>query len=410
MKKRKIKKYWIVLMMLLIISLIGCMVFAYNNKAKEEAKKQKKIKAEKALIKKIENSFSEYAKSKANSKIYDKDENIIGYLSNVPLKLKKEEITKSTKYFYAENVEAYISYKDIEKSEKKEEATSHYTPFNLDVTTKEEAKIYIDENSFYQLKKEITFNPILIDEKYYFIFDGNLVYVNEEDIKEKKEINKYTYTKAIPAINYHYVVNEGEAQECRQSICIRDYQYDKQMKYLKDNGYYTATLEELENWIDGKANLPEKTVIITIDDGWYLPRNIEILEKYDLHATLFLIGHLASPDEYKSKSIEIHSHTWDMHNLGECPVGRGGAILCKDKNYILEDLKKSRESLNNTKYFAYPFYEYNDHAIEALKEAGFTMAFAGSSRKIVRGVNKFKIPRYGITNSDTVDTIAQIVS
>lgn len=407
MKKRKIKKLPIFILMLIIIS-IGAFAYYYN--AQEKIKKENKIKEEKKLIKEIKESYSKYAKAKPDSKIYDKNKKNIGIISNVPLLLKEEKITKDTKYFYAENLEAYISYKDIEKDEKKEDAVSHYEPFNLEVTTKENSKIYIDEKSYYQFTKEITFNPLLIDGKYYFIFDGNLVYINEEDIKEKKEINKYKYTEAIPVINYHYVINEEESKECRQNICVRDYQYDEQMKYLKENGYYTATLEELENWIDSKANLPEKTVVITIDDGWYLPRNIEILEKYDLHATLFLIGHLASPDAYRSKSIEIHSHTWDMHNLGECPVGRGGAILCKDKNYILEDLKKSRESLNNTKYFAYPFYEYNDHAIEALKEAGFTMAFAGTGRKVVRGENKFKIPRYGITDSDTAYSISRIVS
>lgn len=182
------------------------------------------------------------------------------------------------------------------------------------------------------------------------------------------------------------------------------------MKYLKENNYYTATLEELELWIDGKINLPEKTVVITIDDGWYLPHNIEILEKYNLHATLFLIGHLASPDDYKSPNLEIHSHTWNMHNLKECPIGRGGAILCKNKEYIVNDLKKSSESLNNSKYFAYPFYEYNDHAIEVLKEAGFTMAFAGGGRKVTRGIDKYKIPRFGISNTDSLEKIKSIIS
>ena len=182
------------------------------------------------------------------------------------------------------------------------------------------------------------------------------------------------------------------------------------MKYIKDNNFYTATMEDLDLWIDGKINLPEKTVVITIDDGWYLPRNIEILEKYKLHATLFLIGHLASPDAYKSESLEIHSHTWDMHNLGECPIGRGGAILCKDKNKIVEDLKKSSESLNDSKYFAYPFYEYNDHAIEALKEAGFRMALAGGGRKVTRGINKYMVPRFGISNTDTLEKIKNIIN
>lgn len=408
MKKRRLKKGPIIILLLAILVLISLTIFLIKENKEESIKKEKKN--EKEITEKIKSHYNEYVKAKENSKIYDKNEKEIGKISNVELKLKKEKINKNTKYFYAENIKAYISYKDVDKIEKISKYETERVPFNKEVTTKENIKINIDEKSYYKLKKEITFSPIQIDDKYYFIFDDKLVYINKEDIKEEKDIDKYKSTSAIAVINYHYVVNEEETKECRQNICERDYQYDEQMKYIKDTGFYTATMEDLDLWIDGKINLPEKTVVITIDDGWYLPRNIEILEKYDLHATLFLIGHLASPDAYKSKSLEIHSHTWDMHNLGECPIGRGGAILCKEKSKIVEDLKKSSESLNNSKYFAYPFYEYNDHAIEALKEAGFRMAFAGGGRKVTRGIDKYTVPRFGISNTDTLEKIKKIIN
>lgn len=408
MKKRRLKKGPI-LILLLFILLITSLTIYFINEVKKENIRKNKIKESK-IVEKIKTHFNEYVKSKENVKIFDKNEKEKGEISNIELKLKKEKITKNTKYFYAENIDAYVSYKDVEKIEKINKYETKRVPFNKEVKLKENTKINIDEKTYYKFNKEITFNPIQIDEKYYFIFDDKLVYINKEDIKEEKDINKFSGTDAIAVINYHYVINEEESKECKQNICLRDYQYDEQMKYLKDNNFYTATMEDLDLWIDGKINLPEKTTVITIDDGWYLPRNIQILEKYNLHATLFLIGSLASPDAYKSKSIEIHSHTWNMHNLGECPVGRGGAILCKDKKYIVEDLKKSSESLNNSKYFAYPFYEYNDHAIEALKEAGFKMAFAGIGKKVVRGENKYKVPRYGISNTDTLEKIKNIIN
>ena len=408
MKKRRLKKGPIIILLLAILVLISLMIFLIKEKKEESIKKEKKN--EKEITEKIKSHYNEYVKAKENSKIYDKNEKEIGEISNVELKLKKEKIDKNTKYFYAENIKAYISYKDVDKIEKISKYETERVPFNKEVTTKENIKINIDEKSYYKLKKEIIFSPIQIDDKYYFIFDDKLVYINKEDIKEEKNIDKYKSTSAIAVINYHYVVNEEETKECRQNICERDYQYDEQMKYIKDTGFYTATMEDLDLWIDGKINLPEKTVVITIDDGWYLPRNIEILEKYNLHATLFLIGHLASPDAYKSKSLEIHSHTWNMHNLGECPIGRGGAILCKEKSKIVEDLKKSSESLNNSKYFAYPFYEYNDHAIEALKEAGFRMAFSGGGRKVTRGIDKYTVPRFGISNTDTLEKIKKIIN
>ena len=403
MKKRRLKKMPIIILIIIIISAVTSAYFLLN-------KKEKVKKKEKDMTKEISAHYSEYVKAGSDVDVYDEKEKVIGKVSNVILKLKEEKITNDTKYFYAENIEAYISYKDVEKSEKPLEYKTNYVPFNEEITTN--GKINIDENTYYKLDKEITFKPIKKEEgKYYFIYDNLFVYINEEDIKDRKEIAEYKYTSAIPVVNYHYVINvETEQKDCQQSICLSDTMYDEQMKYLKDNGYYTATMQDLDLWIDDKINLPEKTVVITIDDGWFVARNIQILEKYDLHATLFLIGHLASPDDYKSNNLEIHSHTWDMHNLGECPIKRGGAILCKDKSYILEDLKKSRESLNNSEYFAYPFYEYNDHAIEVLKEAGFRMAFAGGSRKVVKGENKFTVPRYGITNDGSLNEFIKMIS
>ena len=79
---------------------------------------------------------------------------------------------------------------------------------------------------------------------------------------------------------------------------------------------------------------------------------------------------------------------------------------------VVEDLKKSRESLNNTTYFCYPFYEYNNHAIESLKKAGFTMALAGQigDVKVRVGTNKFKVPRYVIYNTTGVESLGRMIN
>ena len=64
------------------------------------------------------------------------------------------------------------------------------------------------------------------------------------------------------------------------------------MSYLRDNGYKTLTMSEFNDWMDGKIEIPEKSVLITIDDGaagtyTHLP---QILNEYQMHATLFLIS------------------------------------------------------------------------------------------------------------------------
>lgn len=405
------KKGIIISLILLFICCAFGGYYFYDKNKKEENKRLEKI----SLIK---SHYNKYVKIDHEVNLYDDKENVIGSVKNVELELKDIEIDENTKYFYSDTIDAYVKYEDVVKIDsltKEDNYWKNYIPFNKEVILIKGKKLYIDDNSFYQFNlKEIKFNPIIIDgEKYYFEYLGHLVYVNKSDIEKEIETSySAEIASSIAVLNYHYIVNKdaGELKECVQSICITDTQYEEELKYLKDNGYYTATMKDTELFLTGKVNLPKKTVVITIDDGWYVARNIALLEKYEMHGTLFLIGNLAQPDAYKSDYLEIHSHGWNIHNIGECPGNLGGAILCKDKQYLLDDLKKSRDSLNNTTYFCYPFYEYNERAIEILKEAGFTMAFKGGRVKAKPGVNLFKVPRYSITNSDTLKDFISYIS
>lgn len=405
------KKSIIISLILLFICCAFGGYYFYDKNKKEENKRLEKI----SLIK---SHYNKYVKIDHEVNLYDDKENVIGSVKNIELELKDIEIDENTKYFYSDTIDAYVKYEDVVKIDsltKEDNYWKNYIPFNKEVILIKGKKIYIDDNSFYQFNlREIKFNPIIIDgEKYYFEYLGHLVYVNKSDIEKEIETSySAEIASSIAVLNYHYIVNKnaGELKECVQSICITDTQYEEELKYLKDNGYYTATMKDTELFLTGKINLPKKTVVITIDDGWYVARNIALLEKYEMHGTLFLIGNLAQPDAYKSDYLEIHSHGWNIHNIGECPGNLGGAILCKDKQYLLDDLKKSRDSLNNTTYFCYPFYEYNERAIEILKEAGFTMAFKGGRVKAKPGVNLFKVPRYSITNSDTLKDFISYIS
>lgn len=405
------KKGIIISLILLFICCAFGGYYFYDKNKKDENKRQEKI----SLIK---SHYNKYVKIDHEVNLYDDKENVIGSVKNIELELKNIEIDENTKYFYSDTIDAYVKYEDVVKIDsltKEDNYWKNYIPFNKEVILIKGKKLYIDDNSFYQFNlKEIKFNPIIIDgEKYYFEYLGHLVYVNKSDIEKEIETSySAEIASSIAVLNYHYIVNKdaGELKECVQSICITDTQYEEELKYLKDNGYYTATMKDTELFLTGKVNLPKKTVVITIDDGWYVARNIALLEKYEMHGTLFLIGNIAQPDAYKSDYLEIHSHGWNIHNIGECPGNLGGAILCKDKQYLLDDLKKSRDSLNNTTYFCYPFYEYNERAIEILKEAGFTMAFKGGRVKAKPGVNLFKVPRYSITNSDTLKDFISYIS
>ena len=229
--------------------------------------------------------------------------------------------------------------------------------------------------------------------------------VNEvPKVEVKKEVSSVGKGNGIAVLNYHFTISDEEKSSCSpSSICMNENSFDEHLKYIKENGFYTATLKELEDYLDGYIDLPKKSVVITIDDGWFVSRAIERLEKYDLHGVLFLIGSLAPVTDYASKNLEIASHTWNLH-------GAYGSLVNASFDTIIEDLSQSKSSLNGTPYFCYPFYQYDNHVIEALKQTGFTMAFAGGGVKARRGVDKYKVPRIVVGGNDSVATLASYIN
>ena len=145
--------------------------------------------------------------------------------------------------------------------------------------------------------------------------------------------------------------------------------------------YFTMKLNELEMYLDGKINIPEKSIVLTIDDGTVFDLDaIKLLEKYKVNLTMFVITSFVSNiSDLKSDYLDLESHTHNMHNQYECPgYGmQGGGILCLPEEQVLNDLKTSQDILGGSTYFAYPFFDVNDRAIKLLKEAGFKLAFIG---------------------------------
>ncbi len=428
-KKKKIpssKKILIGVEIFLIIMFLIIGILIYFKK-KEQEQTNANIIATKLDLEKVKSNYSDYVTLKEGSNIYTKEESYKKTATihgKIELSLDPEYLIED-EYFKIKDSNYYIKYTDITKIDNLSPLSGeyktylNYIPYNESIILKNKAKLYASDNAYYEVE-EGTF-PILIknEDKYGIEFNHSLVYVSKEDVKEviNQENTEKKHTDAISVLNYHYVVSDsnenGEKTECQQSICITDTMFDSHINYLKENNFYTTSMRDLELYIDGKIQLPEKSVTLTFDDGWYVARTIQILTKYQMSGTLFLIGSLASPSDYSSPYLEVHSHTWDMHKIGDCPsnIGRGG-ILCLDENTILEDLKKSRESLNNTTYFCYPFYDYNARAIELLKKAGFTMAFAGELKdsKVRVGQDKYKIPRYVIVNTTSMDLFKKYVN
>ncbi|MCI9434330.1 MAG: polysaccharide deacetylase family protein [Bacilli bacterium] len=408
-----------------ILSIIFIVVFYSNylNKKNEEKLEQERIAEEK--LKDINKHYNKFVKSNLETDLYILENNeykMIGKIGkDVELTLKEMDITSDTDYFMIDNFdgEYYIKYDSvtpIEELSKESDRYKNYILFNENVITKDKTLFYKNDHLMYELDIGVNLPIIMKDgNKIYVEYQNKLVYVLDSEIDNIISSNNTNKEVAqeIPTIVYHFIYNP-EVEECNQIICHTLTQVQSHIDYLKSESYFTPTMQEFEMFIDGKLLLPKNSVVITIDDGWFGDNARDIFTSNHVNATIFLITSAYGADYYKTEYLETHSHSNDLHTQGICPTGQGGAIQCSSREFLLEDLRLSRERTFNSTVFCYPFYEYNDYSIGILKEAGFTMAFGGSYAgghfKMPIGGDKYQIPRFTLLNDTTVADLKEILN
>lgn len=233
-------------------------------------------------------------------------------------------------------------------------------------------------------------------------------------IPEKTELEKrlengvYLSENGLPVLMYHFFYDKNVTMP-KDDNWIDISAFEEQMKYLADNNYYYPTWEEVEDYIDGKTELPEKSVVITVDDGdpSFFELAVPIIQKYNVKATSFVITYwYGDVAQNKEENISYQSHSYDMHKGG---ANGKGVMLSWDYDKIVEDLKLSQEGLGGANIFCYPFGHYNELDIKALQDTGFKLAFTVQGGRVKKGDLKYELPRVRISGRTSMETFIKKV-
>lgn len=232
----------------------------------------------------------------------------------------------------------------------------------------------------------------------------------------------------IPVLLYHHIAAKEEIEEYgweNNGSIISTESFKEQMEYLNKNDYHTATLNELELFIDGKLELPKKTVVITFDDGYL--SNTEyvypIMKRYGFKATIFMVGETSTRDEiylnpgellhipateiYKYEDVfEFGCHTYGLHNTDENGIP---LLESLSKDEVIEDLTINMK-LFNTKHMAYPYGRYDSNIIGYLQELGYKMAFTVKHGYVAKDASKYELPRVVISPDTDMSKFEVLVS
>ena len=226
-----------------------------------------------------------------------------------------------------------------------------------------------------------------------------IYYMSAQTTPAMSSIDSKKYP-AVPIIMYHSVCENTKVQsDYRISPSV----FESDMKYLYDNGYTTVFVADLVGYVYEGIALPEKSVIVTLDDGYLnnLTNVLPILEKYDMCATVSVVGKFAEQAEKEndpnpmyayltwddikmlenSGRIEIGNHTNSMHEIGE-RRGCMKTVSESDEIYdkvLSEDLTQLQNALTENAeltpiVFTYPFGFVSEESLPIIKKVGFLAA------------------------------------
>jgi len=234
------------------------------------------------------------------------------------------------------------------------------------------------------------------------------------------DISAYIHNNAtevrVPILMYHHFADDDLGHP---GMVASGEQFASHLRALRDAGFTTISFNDLAAFVYDGAPLPERPVIITIDDGYLSTYEVAfpILKQYDMNATVFIIGVTHGMVYYKdtghvlrwprfndeqaltmaaSGHIFIESHSYDMHQHEpwELPENFRRGVLRKESESEEEYIKAFRydfersaaqiEALLGARpiVFSYPFGISNELSDGLLREMGVK-----ATLKITQGVN-----------------------
>lgn len=228
----------------------------------------------------------------------------------------------------------------------------------------------------------------------------------------------------LPIIMYHALLKDPDRQN---KYVISPELFEKDLKYLKAQGYTPVFMKEVIAYVNNSGSLPRKPIVISFDDGYFnnYYYAFPLLKKYNSKAVISIVGKMTDdfsnhPDENPNYSHVTWDHILQMHLSGNWEIQnhsynchsyetRNGVSQVSSetdaeyKDFLMSDLMHLQDKVAyvtgvapNT--FTYPFGAFNENTDKILHEIGFdaTLSCTEGVSTIIRGDPKclYKLKRH----------------
>jgi peptidoglycan/xylan/chitin deacetylase (PgdA/CDA1 family) len=194
--------------------------------------------------------------------------------------------------------------------------------------------------------------------------------------------------------------------------------FAEQLDYLSERGWNFVSLEQVITAFDGGPSLPERAVLLTFDDAYadLLHTASPVLSERGIPAVAFAVGgqiggtnvwdsengakslELLDAEglrEIARRGIEVGAHTVNHRPLTEVsPHELEGEIAGAAE--MLE-----QAGLPRPRAFSYPYGRWDPRVAQAVRDAGYEVAFTVDRGIVQRGSDLYALPRTAVHADDT---------
>lgn len=224
---------------------------------------------------------------------------------------------------------------------------------------------------------------------------------------------------SAPRVLMYHMVREHIPGTQFNGLRVPPAQFERQLSWLSEQGWTFFTLSELQQaWPD----VPEKSVVLTFDDGYEdnFTTVLPLLEKYQAKATIYVVcdRHDRDWSVYKKKHhstgelkreaklsdsqiealiaserVEIASHTLTHLNLADATEDEARHEITTSK-----DVLEKRFVIQVTS-FAYPFGIFSERDERLVREAGYRNAVT-TEQGVSDLDNPFRLARVKVSGKE----------
>ncbi|MDD5036463.1 MAG: poly-beta-1,6-N-acetyl-D-glucosamine N-deacetylase PgaB [Methylococcaceae bacterium] len=254
-------------------------------------------------------------------------------------------------------------------------------------------------------------------------------------------------------LSYHDIKDTISEDLASAQTAVSTANLIRQFDWLKQEAYRVISVQDLLEARAGKKPLPDKSVLLTFDDGYasFYHKVFPLLKQYGYPALVAVVGSWLEPGNSsasgealpkdsllswaqlqeisRSNLVEIASHSYDLHHgiLGNPqgnlqPAGTTRLYDAASKTYesdaayvkrVRAEMRKASDQLFQhvgvrPKVMVWPYGEANQVLIQAAKEVGMTLTLG-----LRDGYNSLNDMSYAgrllITNNPAIDEFAKLV-